>query len=338
MAHNKDEELNPDEWIRERQAYYEKIKRGYIKELKGGEFNQLDDSSEQEKVDKKKRSVSIPSPTGDLTEDPPNVKNPTVMDKVEAELKKQDINEPTDRENNYKATKWVLEKKEEFLKTITGDAARRQFIDAVGINEDKKIIDEFEAEQEKELSAYEQYKEPGDIKAKDDPEEHLKKVNQSNLNRTVNIQHKGVNWTYARNGREESFTHTTTSGQPVVRITKNTPHKNFDEGKNSIVETFGDKPGKTEAYSMDLAFGLAKDKIEKFYDRDGPFPRPVGAAVPEELEKQRQENIKKAEKEKSEPKSQKEKDIERYKAKIRERMRDNFNRSKDRDKGDDREL
>ena len=174
-----------------------------------------------------------------------DIGSPTAMEKVEAELDKQDYRRPLNNDIQYDQSKITLEEKERERDGLQDQTEKEAFSDAVNIQGDRDFISSYEEQQERNKQREEKVQEhlereaqapttQNDTRFSDKVGKAEKDFNERF--KQAEIYHQGATWEYQKEGQSELFLTKDAKGDLVATIEKVDSSKSFEEGKNARIE------------------------------------------------------------------------------------------------------
>ena len=245
-------------WIEEQQRYFTKRQDSIYKDHKLAE--DIEYESKAKEIDENLNYRKKVGPSLDYTPDRGTTKtekvyrNPTAMEKVDAELDKQDYKFFLENKTQYNTTKKLLQEKEDRHSVYQTKEERDLFEEALELQKDRDAIHKYESERDFREGMQKSINEDkeGSHTKTDFNKEVLEGEYEAYLkirdeNRSATIHHKGHEWEYEKKGDQERFQIKNEQGTPLITIEKLDKDKDFDARRNAYI--LGDTNEKGEKNS-----------------------------------------------------------------------------------------
>lgn len=241
------------EFLQDRRESYDRMAEETRSNLESGKF-----ADDKRRVDQKCGELDARLENRTLTSDQPtplgnqrtirHLDQPTAMEKVEVELEKQKQRRPFERKIAYYEAKHLLKIKEEEYSTYETEGERNSFSAAVGMDQNRKTILDYEERLEKEKRKKETKQKAREGLNNDAPQykaagQAVDSFNDENTLQRADINHHGQKWTYEKRGRAESMTISGFQGDNLVSITQADQKQKLNDVGNARVAYKGDKQG-----------------------------------------------------------------------------------------------
>lgn len=199
-------------------------------------------------------------------------KTPGAMDKVQAELNKEDLWDNLKKENKYKANQHVLAEKEKALATLKNNKDKKLFEQALALNKDRAAIAKYANDQERtDRMQKSKSNTRGDIQTDINVKKEINHTmlhgerESANEKRLAVINHQGHDWIYEKNGKKEKFTALDDRYKPTIIIEKKDENKHFSSDNNACIYEGGrsDKQDETKGRNLEQVFQLAKTRAQE---------------------------------------------------------------------------